>query len=102
MKTITRSIAMYVDSSGSPIEREYDPEKYDWHKDEIRERGGYVRCTEAVVVEFKMLEPDDVVQKQLAAVDAVEEKLRSELADKIAQLNNRRAELRALTHQVMS
>lgn len=59
---------------------------------------GYVATSEPLTVTFTPLPAEVVVQEQLAALDVVENKLRDELADKIARLDCRRNELRAITY----
>lgn len=61
---------------------------------------GYTAASEVLEVTFTPLPAEVVVASQLDALDKREEELRSELADKIAAINERRSELRALTHQV--
>lgn len=59
---------------------------------------GYVAVSLPVDIEFTPLPAQEVVSGQLAVLDAKEAKLRDALADEIAKLDNRRAELRALTY----
>ncbi len=57
---------------------------------------GYTAVSEPLTITFQPLPKDVVIAAQLDVIDAQEEKLRSELADKLAGLNARRAELLAL------
>lgn len=59
---------------------------------------GYTAVSEPMTVTFVPLPAETVVAEQLAVIDAKEDALRGELADKLAVLNARRAELRALTY----
>jgi len=57
---------------------------------------GYTAVSEPLTITFTPLPKDVVIAAQLDVLDAQEEQLRSELADKLAGLNARRAELLAL------
>lgn len=57
---------------------------------------GYTAVSEPLTITFQPLPKDVVIAAQLDVLDAQEEQLRSELADKLAGLNARRAELLAL------
>jgi hypothetical protein len=59
----------------------------------------YIRLTEFVEIELKPLATEAVVNKQLTALDEAEAQLRTQFQDKLAGLNERRQELRALTFQ---
>lgn len=59
---------------------------------------GYIATSEPLTVTFTPLPAEVVVQEQLAAIDVVENALRDELAKKVAALNERRNELRAITY----
>jgi len=57
---------------------------------------GYTAVSEPQTITFKPLPKEVVIAAQLEVIDAEEGRLRSELADKLAGLNARRAELLAL------
>lgn len=63
---------------------------------------GAIQVSEYVEIEFPPLATDEVVQKQLAALDGAEVELRDKFQQKLNEINTQRAELRALTHQVQS
>lgn len=60
---------------------------------------GYVQISEARDLQFSPLADDAVIQNAVAEIDATERALRNELARKLAELNERRAQLLSLTHQ---
>ena len=88
---MTHSVYLVVTSYGAVMVTSGDPK----HDPE-----GWVRISEPVEITFSPLTEERIVAAQLAAIDLAEEKLRSDFADKIAVLNNKRDELRALTHMV--
>jgi flagellar basal body-associated protein FliL len=59
---------------------------------------GYVRISEPVKVDFAATDDDTVVRNAVASLDEQERKLRAELGEKLAQLQDRRNQLLALTH----
>lgn len=60
---------------------------------------GYVRISEPVEVSFTAVDNDSMVRNAVASIDEEERKLRSELNRKLAQLQDRRNQLLALTYQ---
>jgi hypothetical protein len=58
----------------------------------------YVRLSEFVEVEFKPLQSEIVVQKQLDALDKAESQLRNKFQEALNGLNRQREELRAITY----
>ena len=58
------------------------------------------RMSEIVEVEFKPLPPEVTVPAELARIDAAEAELRNKFNEKLSELNTRRANLQAITHQV--
>lgn len=72
----------------------FDSDKY------LSDTQEYVRVSEWTDIEFSMLPPAETVELQLRAIDAQERALRLELGEKLADLDRRRGELRALTHDV--
>lgn len=61
---------------------------------------GWVRVSEPVEVGFSGLENDIVVRNAVASLDEQERELRAELGKKIAEIQERRNQLLALTHEV--
>ena len=59
----------------------------------------YVRLSEFVDVNFPPLKGDDVVQKQLNALDRTESALRDKFQSALNGIEHQRAELRAITHK---
>lgn len=59
----------------------------------------YVRVSEYADIQFVRLAPEQVVGKQLEAIDAAEAELNSKYVEKLSELNQKRQELRALTFQ---
>lgn len=62
----------------------------------------YTRVSEIIEVEFTPLTPEVIVPAQLKVLDAAEAELRNKFNEKLSELNTRRANLLALTHQVQS
>lgn len=58
----------------------------------------YIRLSEFVEVDFPMLKDAEVVEKQLAAIDLQEQAARNQFQAQLDSFNERRANLRALTH----
>ncbi len=56
----------------------------------------YVRLSEYVDVEFPPLGRDEVIQKQVSALDAVRERIVEEFTGKLAEIDRRKQELLAL------
>jgi hypothetical protein len=63
---------------------------------------GWVRLTEYIEVEFTPLPPVVVVEGQLKQLDAAEAELRTKFQEKLNELDNERAKLLSLTHEVQS
>ena len=59
----------------------------------------YIRISEYVVVEFPPLKGDEVVQKQLSALDKAEGELRGRFQAALGQIEQQRQELRAITYR---
>jgi len=59
----------------------------------------YVRVSEYIDIDFPILPAEETVALELAALDAEERELRDALARQLVRLNDRRAQLRALTVQ---
>lgn len=57
----------------------------------------YARVSEYVEVEFPPLAAEAVVKSQLDGLDRAEQELRNQFQQKLDAINNRRAELQALT-----
>lgn len=72
-----------IDSEGSFMER----------------HPGYVRLTEYTEVEFTPLHTDEIVQKQLDALDKAESELRNKFQAALSKIETQREELRAITYQ---
>lgn len=66
----------------------------------MSESTSYTRMSEIVEVEFKPLPPEVTVPAELARIDAAEAELRNKFNEKLSELNTRRANLQAITHQV--
>lgn len=60
---------------------------------------GYVRLTEFLEVEFKLLDSDSQIQKHVAALDHKRQKIVEDFTAKLAELDAQKAELLALTYQ---
>lgn len=60
---------------------------------------GYVRVSEHVDIDFKMLPPSETVEAELAALDKAESKLREQFTLKLDEIKTARANLRALTFE---
>jgi hypothetical protein len=67
--------------------------------DELEDSKSYVRTSEYVEVEFPPLKSDEVVQRQLEALERVEDELRGKFQTALNQINRQREELRAITYQ---
>lgn len=59
----------------------------------------YVRISEFVDVEFPPLDNDEQIQKEVAALDHVRQKTVEEFSRKLAEIDQRKRNLLALTHQ---
>lgn len=59
----------------------------------------YVRLTEFAEVEFRPLAGDEVVQKQLNALDRAEGELRNKFQAALNTIEQQRQELRAITYR---
>lgn len=59
----------------------------------------YVRISEPTAVRFQPLQDDAVIRNAVSALDAAERNARLELERKLAEINEQRAQLLALTHQ---
>lgn len=59
----------------------------------------YVRTSEYVDVTFPPLESREIVEKQLAQLDAAEAEVRNRFQEALNAINSQRAELRAITYQ---
>lgn len=59
----------------------------------------YIRVSEYVDVEFPPLKGEEVVQKQLTALDKAEGELRGRFQAALNQIEQQRQELRALTYR---
>jgi hypothetical protein len=103
-----RKIALYasllIDDMVTPMEVHYVD--YDEHfmplpAGEQRERSkdGYVRISNVVDASFAPLSDDFLIQNAVKSLDAEEIRLRMELSRKLADLQERRAQLLCLTHQ---
>lgn len=104
----TRSVALYasltIDDFVCVWEMRYND--YDEHYQplptgERREvpHAGYVRISEPMELKFAPIDKDEIVRNAVSSIDEEERKLRSELHGKIAQLQERRNQLLALTYQ---
>lgn len=60
----------------------------------------YVRATQWVEVDFPERSAAELIPDQLAALDAKEQELRAAFMEKLNELAEARAKLRALTHEV--
>lgn len=69
-----------------------------WHE----ESESYIRLTEIVDVELPRLPPEITVPQELASIDSAKAELRNKFNEKLSELNIRRANLLALTHQVLA
>lgn len=58
----------------------------------------YARVSEYVEVDFPPLSTDAAVKQQLDALDRTEKELRNQFQQKLGGIENRRAELQALTY----
>jgi hypothetical protein len=67
-------------------------EQFDTFKD-------YVRLTEFVEVEFPPLQSEEIVQKQLDALDMAESELRNRFQEALGGIERQREELRAITYK---
>lgn len=86
------TIAIFKTQHGSSVFLEQDADGGCWadnHPD-------YVRVTEFQEVGFIDLNRDQVIEKQLASLDAQEKKARADLAVALMQIEDRRASLLAL------
>lgn len=59
----------------------------------------YVRMSEVIEVEFVDLSPEVTIPPQIECIDAGIAKLRAEVAEKIARLEDEKSKLLAITHQ---
>lgn len=59
----------------------------------------YARATAWVEVEFTPRPPTEIVPEQLAGLDAAEKELRAKFLTKLNEIAEKRAKLKALTHQ---
>lgn len=59
----------------------------------------YVRISEWQAATFKPLPPEETVAEQLTLLDKAEAEARRQLAERLAQIQDMRNGLRALTHQ---
>lgn len=59
---------------------------------------GYVRITDVETITFKPISDESVVHNALAMLDGAEKKMRLEFGEKLAQLQQQRANFLALTH----
>lgn len=84
-------IAKY-DVDGSKIILEVS----DW----LETQHSYVRLTEIIEVDLPELPPAITVSAQLAQLDAAEAELRNKFNENLSELMEKRANLRALTHEV--
>lgn len=68
---------------------------------QTRERAikGYVRVSELVEAEFSGVDNDTVVRNAVETLNEQERQIRAEFAQKLADLNEQRSQLLALTHQ---
>jgi hypothetical protein len=58
----------------------------------------YIRTSEFVEVNFIPLPPEETTAKELAALDSLEQFSREQLQKQLDYIEQRRGELRALTH----
>lgn len=66
---------------------------------ELYTGGDYVRLSEWTEVTFAPRPPEEYVHEQLSGLDRAEAELRQKFADKLAEVDEQRAKLLALTHQ---
>jgi hypothetical protein len=59
----------------------------------------YVRVSEFVDIEFPPLESNEVIQRQLNALDRAENEVRAKFQDMLNSIEQQRAELRAITYK---
>jgi hypothetical protein len=62
-------------------------------------RANYVRVSEPVDIEFRPINSDQVVANAVEALNEAERALLREMNSKIAEIRNRKAQLRCLTHE---
>ncbi len=60
--------------------------------------GELVQISRSMEIEFPELPANEVVKNQLDALDASEKSIRKQFADALMTIENKRAELRALTY----
>lgn len=86
-------IALYKAYGSEQIYEASDPRE---------ESESYIRLTEIMEVEFPRLPPEITVPQELASIDSAEAELRNKFNEKLSELNIRRANLLALTHQALA
>lgn len=86
------TIAIFKTQRGSSVVIEQDADGGCW----ADTSPDYVRVTEFQEVGFIDLNRDQVIEKQLASLDAQEKKARADLAVALMQIEDRRASLLAL------
>ena len=68
--------------------------------DGLNQMAGYICISEWVDVDFPLLAPETIVPAQLKQLDDAEAELRAKFAEKLHELAEQRAKLKALTHEV--
>lgn len=86
------TLAVFKNEYGSPIAIAADETGDCW----ADRSPDYVRATEFIEVDFPDLDRDQVIEKQLASLDAQEKKARADLAVALMLIEDRRASLLAL------
>lgn len=84
----------------------YQSLKYGWAhvstfygEDDTNYHGEYVRISEPMEIRFKGLSSEEALRNAIAGLDAEEKNIRLELGKRIAEIQERRSSLLALTHQ---
>jgi flagellar basal body-associated protein FliL len=98
--SLTMDFSYVTEVTYSTLDEHYSP----LPEGERRERPheGYVRVTEPVTINFCAVDNDTVVRNAVASLDEEERKLRSELHKKLVELQERKSQLLALTHEIES
>lgn len=60
---------------------------------------GYVRISEYVDVDFPPLQDEAVVRQQIEKLDEIADKITDDYRNKIAEIQDRKSKLLAITHQ---
>ena len=95
--SLTVDFTYVTEVSYSPLDEHYQP----LPDGERRERPneGFVRITAPVTINFVSVDDDEIMRNAVKSIDAEEQKLRSELHKKLVELQERKSQLLALTHE---